>query len=238
VQRITSAHNPRLREAARLIASSRDRRKSGKCVLEGEHLIAVYTERIGAPDVVIVSEDALDRADTAALVSRLDAVAITVPVPLFARFASLPVGVGVVAVVSTPREQQAGRADFCLLLEDLQDPGNVGSILRSAAAAGVDRVVRIFDTRSWEVTRILTGQPEMILSLAFSNDWRMLVTGGFNQLGMTRPAHAVLWDVASGDVLRTVPAPHFVTAVAFSHDGALVASVGGDATVALSAARS
>jgi len=97
VQRITSAHNPRLREAARLIASSRDRRKSGKCVLEGEHLIAVYTDRIGTPDVVIVSEDALDRTDTAALVSRLDAVAITVPVPLFARFASLPVGVGVVA---------------------------------------------------------------------------------------------------------------------------------------------
>jgi TrmH family RNA methyltransferase len=91
--------------------------------------------------VVIVSEDALHRTDTAALVSRLDAVAITVPVPLFARFASLPVGVGVVAVVTTPREQQGGRADFCLLLEDLQDPGNVGSILRSAAGAGVDRVV-------------------------------------------------------------------------------------------------
>src|SRR3954466_2614914 len=63
------------------------------------------------------------------------------PEPRCARCASLPVGVGVVAVVSTPREQQGGRADFCLLLEDLQDPGNVGSILRSAAAAGVDRVV-------------------------------------------------------------------------------------------------
>ena len=42
MQHVTSRQNPRLNEAARLIASSRDRRKAGKCVLEGEHLVAVY----------------------------------------------------------------------------------------------------------------------------------------------------------------------------------------------------
>ena len=40
--RISSSDNPRLKEAARLIASSRERRKSGRCVLEGEHLVDVY----------------------------------------------------------------------------------------------------------------------------------------------------------------------------------------------------
>ena len=40
MQRVTSRQNPRLREAIGLIASARDRRKAGKCVLEGEHLVA------------------------------------------------------------------------------------------------------------------------------------------------------------------------------------------------------
>ena len=42
--RISSSDNPRLKEAARLIASSRERRKSGRCVLEGEHLVDVYCQ--------------------------------------------------------------------------------------------------------------------------------------------------------------------------------------------------
>ena len=50
MQRVSSRQNPRLLEAARLIASSRDRRKAGKCVLEGDHLIGVYLERIAAPE--------------------------------------------------------------------------------------------------------------------------------------------------------------------------------------------
>ena len=67
VQRITSRNNPRLREAARLVASSRDRRKAGRCVLEGEHVVAVYAARHGAPDALIVTDEALARPAVRAL---------------------------------------------------------------------------------------------------------------------------------------------------------------------------
>ncbi|MEP7205703.1 MAG: RNA methyltransferase [Casimicrobiaceae bacterium] len=141
MQRITSAHNPRLREAARLFASSRDRRKHGKCVLEGEHLIGVYADRIGAPEVLIVAEDALQRPGVDALAQRFATKTLVVPIRVFADLAALPIGVGIIAVVDAPRGVAEGPSDFCLLLEDVQDPGNVGTMLRTAAAAGVARVV-------------------------------------------------------------------------------------------------
>jgi TrmH family RNA methyltransferase len=141
MQRVTSSHNPRLREAARLIASSRDRRKAGKCVLEGEHVVAAYVARHGAPETVIVTDDALSRSEVRDLVDRHAARTLIVPDALFGDLATLPAGVGLLAVVATPAAAPSGRSDFCLLLDDVQDPGNVGSMLRSAAAAGVAQVL-------------------------------------------------------------------------------------------------
>jgi TrmH family RNA methyltransferase len=140
VHRITSRQNPRLREVARLVASARDRRRAGKCVLEGEHLIGVHADRLGAPEVLVIAEDCLARPGIQSLASRFDARALLVPAALFADLATLPAGVGVLALIDVPQPGTRPPADFCLLLEDVQDPGNVGSMLRSAAAAGVTQV--------------------------------------------------------------------------------------------------
>jgi TrmH family RNA methyltransferase len=141
VQRVTSRSNPRLREAARLIASARDRRKAGKCVLEGEHLIAVCVDRGGAPDALIVTEAAIERPAARALAERVGARTLVVPSALFGELATLPAGVGMLAVVATPKPPLRSPPDLCLLLDDVQDPGNVGSMLRSAAAAGAGQVL-------------------------------------------------------------------------------------------------
>ncbi|HEX7329773.1 MAG TPA: RNA methyltransferase [Casimicrobiaceae bacterium] len=143
MQRIESRHNPRLRELARLIASSRERRKSRRCVLEGAHLVEVYCDRYGPPESMVVVGELAARPDLAALVARVPrARTLVVPRHLFAELASLPDDVGVLAVVPVPEVIAAADSDACfLLLEEVQDPGNVGTLLRTAAAAGVDRVV-------------------------------------------------------------------------------------------------
>jgi TrmH family RNA methyltransferase len=139
--RVSSRTNPRLKEASRLVASSRDRRKAGKCVLEGEHLVEAYSQRYGPPETLVVTEAFLDRPAARRLVERFDARTIVVPEPLFDELAVLPAGVGMLAVVSTPKPTAEDAGDFCLLLEGVQDPGNVGSMLRSAAAAGVSHAL-------------------------------------------------------------------------------------------------
>src|SRR5438105_985223 len=55
--RVSSPQNPRFKETVRLVESSRERRKTGRCVLEGEHLISVYCDRIGPPETLVVVED-------------------------------------------------------------------------------------------------------------------------------------------------------------------------------------
>jgi TrmH family RNA methyltransferase len=139
--RITSPDNPRLKEAARLIGSSRDRRKSGRCVLEGAYVIAAYRARNGTPETLILSESSLADPAVRALRSGMsESRTLVVAESAWSDLAQLPVAVGALAIVATPHHKLTMAADFCLLLEDLQDPGNIGSILRSAAAAGVAQV--------------------------------------------------------------------------------------------------
>jgi TrmH family RNA methyltransferase len=136
--RIVSRQNPRYREVARLVSSSRDRRKANRCVLEGEHLVAVHLERIGLPEVMVVNEDALARPGVAALLARVpESRLLVVPCALFDGMGALPPDVGVIAVAPAPKPAQEAPGDLCLLLEAIQDPGNLGSMLRTAAAFGV-----------------------------------------------------------------------------------------------------
>lgn len=142
MQHATSRQNPRLREAARLIASSRDRRKAGRCVLEGDHLLGVYLERIGMPKFVVLVDEMRSAAHIAPLVARVTgADIVVVTAALFAEATGLPPALGVVAVIATPAPASTAPARLHLLLDDLQDPGNVGTLLRTAAAAGVDQVL-------------------------------------------------------------------------------------------------
>jgi WD40 repeat protein len=107
---------------------------------------------------------------------------------------------------------------------------------RLLASGSGDRTIKLWDTTSGNSLRTLTGHSAWINSVAFSPDGRMLASGS-GQLGGdgVNPNNAVkLWDVASGSELRTlIGHSAWVTAVAFSADGKLVASASGDRTVKL-----
>jgi TrmH family RNA methyltransferase len=144
VKAITSRDNPLL---LRLRKQGRDPmayRKSGQLWLEGDHLCRAFLQRGGVPLHAVVSEEAWasplrDLASAAPVVSVL-------PGSLMDGISTLesaaPIGFIVGWRPASGLQPQAAT----VVLDRLQDAGNVGTVLRSAAAFGFTQVVAIKGT--------------------------------------------------------------------------------------------
>lgn len=139
---IHSRDNPFFKELARLAGSVRQRSKAGQTLLDGAHLLAAYLDAGNQPQHILLNAAALHDAEIAALLGRATGAPVTqLDDKLFAELSELKTPTGILALIDLP--QPAGTtagSRFALLLEDIQDPGNLGSMLRSAAAAGCDAV--------------------------------------------------------------------------------------------------
>lgn len=137
---IQSRDNPFYKELVKLTTSTRSRNKAGRTLLDGAHLLSAYLNAGFAPLHVCLNAAALQDDEIAALLSRLIGVPVTqLDDRLFSELSELKTPTGILALIDLPQpEVDTGR--FALLLEAIQDPGNLGSMLRSAAAAGCDVV--------------------------------------------------------------------------------------------------
>ncbi len=140
-RRVTSRDNPLFKRLKALGASAQARKKEGLSMLDGAHLLEACLACGLMPELVAVSESGLRRAEIARLAAAVDVAVTEFPDALFESLSSVDHGAGIVAALRTPRASlPASIAGDSLLLEHLQDPGNMGSLLRSAAAAGVGHV--------------------------------------------------------------------------------------------------
>lgn len=142
MKRIVSADNPRFKALLKLVESSRERKKAGLSVLDGVHLIAAYRQHVGPPVEMIVSDSGVKNAEVLQLINDIaPLVPLQLSDQLFHHLSTVATPTGVLATVETPRPPTIpAEIDVCVMLEDVQDPGNLGSLLRSAAAAGVGHV--------------------------------------------------------------------------------------------------
>ena len=147
IKPITSRDNALYKDLRQLATSSQARRRAGRTLLDGVHLCQAYLQQIGMPKLCVIGESARNHTEAAALLDQCDAGnadCIVLPDILFAALSQVEHGVDLLFAIDTPeplvRPCLAGLQHSAVLLDNLQDPGNLGSILRSAAAAGVGSV--------------------------------------------------------------------------------------------------
>lgn len=173
--RITSPTNPRITKL-RDLHTTRGRKKSGLFLMEGSHLLTALLDAGIVPQEVYYQPEVLEHTPKGrALLARLlhaSAVPhehlLAVSERVMERLGDVQASQGVISVLSLalfqPAQLHTQRPDtqrpILLILDDLADPGNMGTILRTALAADVEAVLltaHCVDCYSPKVVRSAAG---------------------------------------------------------------------------------
>ncbi|HSI46453.1 MAG TPA: RNA methyltransferase [Methylophilus sp.] len=134
---ITSRDNPVYKHLRKLADNARERKSSGLTLLEGVHLIEAYLQTQGEPQLMIIPEGKSSLEASNLMQHLVDVDTIMLPTLMFADLTPVTSSSGIMALIPVPEVTLPETVDFALLIEGIQDPGNLGSMLRTAAAAGV-----------------------------------------------------------------------------------------------------
>lgn len=135
MKRIASRDNALFKTLFKLESSARARKETGKSLLDGIHLVTACIESGLKPELIVLTASSLDNPEIRPILDDHDIVVMDDA--LFNRISPVKTPTGILALISIPTFDLSGvQSEFCVFLEAIQDPGNMGSILRSVAASG------------------------------------------------------------------------------------------------------
>jgi len=147
---IRSRENALVKRIVRLADHGRFRRDEATGIAEGWHLIQAILEAPAhgrdALHAVVISEAALGHRDTVAMRGRLEGIPVhVIDAAVYARFGEGEGPNAALGLFAIPADQDvratAASGGLQLWLDAVQDPGNVGALIRTGAAAGARAVI-------------------------------------------------------------------------------------------------
>ncbi len=137
---ITSVTNPRIKFVMKLQRERRFRQKNRQFVAEGERWLRDVLNRGITPSALFVTETAAIEPWRPQLTA-VGCQPISVTSSVMKEISTLDTPPGILLVLEMPDQPFPADNRLLLILDRIQNPGNLGNLLRTAAAAGADAVL-------------------------------------------------------------------------------------------------
>lgn len=154
VQRLSARDNPLLVRLRRLARDPTAYRRQRQVWIEGEHLCRALVDRGQRPALALVADSAWARPELRTL-ARDAAQQVCVPDAVFASISALPSPAALGFAWPLPDGAALRPSATSVVLDRIQDAGNAGSILRSAAAFGIEQVLALQGTAALWSPKVL-----------------------------------------------------------------------------------
>jgi TrmH family RNA methyltransferase len=136
---IESKSNPFYKKLKKIYSSSSFRKSQNQTILDGPHLIKSFC--LHSIPVSVIKDLNISSPEIDSLISTLDCPCYSLSHELFLQLSELKSSTGILALVDIPKVKPSKSEGLILLLDGIQDPGNLGSILRTAKATNTKSII-------------------------------------------------------------------------------------------------